>query len=61
MKPLDKMSKEEILKVLYKEEKQLNKMTEDFRKLKNREFKKVRTSYSIEDYETGWFQHWLEY
>lgn len=58
MKSLDKMSKEEILKVLYKEEKELNKITEDYRKLK-RKFRKVRTNYDV-DYDSGWFDHWLE-
>lgn len=59
MKSLDKMSKEEILKVLYKEEKELNKITEDYRKLQNKKFREVRTNYHV-DWDTGWFDHWLE-
>lgn len=59
MKSLDKMSREEILKILHKEEKELNKITEDYRKLQNKKFKEVRTNYSV-DWDTGWFDHWLE-
>lgn len=59
MKSLDKMSRGEILKVLYNEEKELNKIKEDYRKLKNKESKEVRTNYDV-DYDSGWFDHWLE-
>lgn len=59
MKSLDKISREEILKILHKEEKKLNKITEDYRKLQNKKFKKVRTNYNV-DWDTGWFDHWLE-
>lgn len=59
MKSLDKMSREEILKVLYKKEKELNRIKEDYRKLKNRESGEVRTNYDV-DYDRGWFTHWLE-
>ena len=47
------------MKVLYNEEKELNKIKEDYRKLKNKESKEVRTNYDV-DYDSGWFDHWLE-
>jgi hypothetical protein len=59
MKSLDKMSREEILKVLYKEEKELNRITEDYRKITNKKFKEVKTNYRV-DWDSGWFDHWLE-
>ena len=60
-KTIDKMSREEILEILYKEEKELNKIKEEYRKMPSKKSKKVKTIYSIEDYDKGWFQHWLEY
>ena len=59
-KTIDKMSREEILEILYKEEKELNKIKEEYRKMPNKKYREVRTNYDV-DYDKGWFQHWLEY
>ena len=60
MKSLDKMSREEILKVLYKEEKELNRIKEEYRKMPSKKFREVRTNYNV-DWDSGWFDHGLEY
>lgn len=59
-KTIDKMSREEILEILYKEEKELNRIKEEYRKMPSKKSKEVKTAYNIEDYDKGWFQHWLE-